>query len=119
MHENPIEWIAVNSTKPGRNNALTTLVVHSSNAWAELHINEDVEKMQALLLQQLETVTGISSAKATYLTTHRWRYARLEAPEPLGYYLDPVQQLAATGDWAAASRIEDVWLQAMALAKNI
>jgi len=39
--------------------------------------------------------------------------------EKKGFHLDPERNIAATGDWASASRIEDVWLNAASLAKAI
>lgn len=119
VHESPIEWIAVNSSKPGRNNAVTTLVVHSRNDWAEQHIDDDLQQTQEYLVQQFEEVTGIACDKADYLSLHRWKYAIVLENEKKGYHFDPQKSIAATGDWASASRIEAVWLNAASLANEI
>jgi len=119
VHESPIEWISINSTRPGRNQDVTAIVVHSSNAWAQEHIDDDLDQTQAFLVKQFETVTGIACDKADYLSMHRWRYANVIENEKPGYHLDPQQNIAATGDWASASRIEAVWLNAVSLAKDL
>ena len=119
VHEKPIEWIAVNSSKPGRNKDLTSLVVHSRNDWADEHLEDDLQQTQATLVRQFEAVTGIACDKAEYLSMHRWKYAIVLENEKKGFHLDPERNIAATGDWASASRIEDVWLNAASLAKAI
>lgn len=119
VHENPIEWIAVNSSKPGRNKDVTSLVVHSRNDWADKHLEDDLQKTQETLVQQFEAVTGIACDKATYLSMHRWKYAIALSNDETRYHLDSEKHIAAIGDWASASRIEDVWLNAVKLANDI
>jgi len=119
VRSGPLAWIAVNSTKPGRNAAVTSLVVHASNHWSEIHIDGDVAQAQEFLLKALSELIGITPAEATYVSTHRWRYALLEEPQRPGHYLDTASQCAATGDWASDSRIEDAWGEAMKLAARM
>ena len=119
VQDNLIGWISVNSSKPARNPELSCLVVHSSHEWAEAHIDDDMNEAQAYLLQQFTEVTGIDSAEADYITTHRWRYATTAQSEQIDCYIDRQRRIAATGDWCVASRIEDAWLQARRLATMI
>lgn len=119
VHESPIEWIAVNSTKPGRNKDVTAIVVHSRNDWADEHLEDDLQQTQEYLVQQFEDVTGIACDKADYLSMHRWKYAIVLENEKKGYHLDPHNNIAATGDWASVSRIEAAWLNAVSLATAI
>ena len=119
LRAGPLGWIAVNSTKPGRNAAVTALVAHASNDWSEAHIDADVDVAQQQLLQHFTEATGIATAEAAYVSTHRWRYALLEEATRPGYYLDMASQCAATGDWASDSRIEDAWAEAMKLATRL
>jgi predicted NAD/FAD-dependent oxidoreductase len=119
VHDNPLDWIAVNSTKPERNPHVTCIVAHTRNDWAEEHIDDDITEVQAFLLQQFESVTGIDFSKTDFDACHRWRYAIVETAEESEFYHDSNQGLAATGDWVTASRIEDAWLSAVNLAKDI
>ncbi len=117
--EKPLEWIAINSTKPSRNANVTAIVAHSRNDWAEEHIDDDMQQAQNCLVNHFEQLTGISCGKADYISTHRWKYALITQPNKLGSYVDNERNIAATGDWTAASRIEEVWLEAMKLSADI
>lgn len=119
VRNNPIKWISVNSTKPGRDKMQTSLIVHSRNDWAEKHIDDDIKKVETILLNQFEQVTGISSVDIAYVSTHRWRYAIVDKTEKSGIYFDEQQKLAASSDWASTSRIEEVWINAHHLADKI
>ena len=119
----PLESIAVNSTKPGRNHNLTTLVVHSSNSWAEKHADDDLEKTACFLRDELQQILKFDISEPAYFSLHRWRYALLDKladdktkNEP---YYDKDLQLASVGDWCSRSRIEDTWLNAHELALRI
>ena len=115
----PLEWIAVNSSKPGRNAKVTSLVIHSRNDWAQAHIEDEPLGTQKALLGHLSALTGIDGLKANYLAMHRWRYALVAEPAAHPPLLDSDLQLASTGDWCAASRVEDAWLNAKKLAESL
>jgi renalase len=117
VHASPIEWIAVNSSKPGRNKAITSIVAHSSNAWAEEHIDDDMRQAEQFLRREFETVSGIDTRDADYFSCHRWRYALVGEPKELTPFIDRANGLASTGDWCNASRIEDAWTNAVKLSE--
>lgn len=112
----PIEWIGVNSSKPGRDTSGTTLVVHSTSDWATRHIGEDIEQLGRLLGAALNESTGINPDPAVFRTTHRWASARRLPQADSRPYVDHARGLAATGDWATGSRIENTVLSALDLA---
>jgi predicted NAD/FAD-dependent oxidoreductase len=123
VQNSPLEWVAVNSTKPGRNKDVTTLVVHSSNIWAEEHADDDLSQAEKFLRDQLNQVLQLNLDQPDYFSLHRWRYALLDkahddqtrdAP-----YCDETLQIASVGDWGSRSRVEDVWLEANRLADKI
>lgn len=118
IEESPLGWVAINSTKPGRNDAVTAIVAHSTHDWAEAHIDANITHAQTALLEALEQATGIDTRTAAYTSTHRWRYAVVAPATHPGPYLDNTLQLAATGDWCGASRIEEVWLHTQQLANQ-
>lgn len=114
-----IDWIGVNSTKPGREPARTTIVVHSTSDWAASHLGQDLEQLGQMLGQALHEATGIDPAEAAYASTHRWASARRLPQEDSKPYIDPTRRLAATGDWTRGSRVEDAVLSALDLADMI
>lgn len=119
----PLEWISVNSTKPGRNHNLTTLVVHSSNRWAEAHVDDDLEKTEYFLRDELQQILKFDISDPEYFSLHRWRYALLDKPNDdtikNQFYYDKVLQLASVGDWCSRSRVEDTWLNSHELGLRI
>ncbi len=119
----PLEWIAVNSTKPERNPDLTTLVVHSNNLWTEAHIDDDIEKTEFFLRSELEQIVPFDTRNPAYYSSHRWRYAILDKLNDYKTKNDPFcdndLQLASAGDWCSRSRIEDVWLKSYELADKV
>lgn len=114
-----IDWIGVNSSKPGRDPAGTTLVVHSTSDWAAAHLGEDIGELGRLLGHALRAATGINPDMAAYTATHRWASARRLSQPDSPPYLDSTRRLAATGDWTTGSRIEDTALSALHLAAII
>ena len=119
VKDSPLAWIAANHSKPGRERAVSSLSIQSSNDWAEAHIDEDVPAMQALLLEELSTLTGLDVSAPAHLATHRWRYAGVAQAAGAPYLLDENMKLAAAGDWCLGGRVEAAWLSAESLAKTL
>jgi len=119
IQHSPLEWVAVNSTKPGRDKTVTSVVAHTTSTWAEEHINDDMEHAELLLRQEFERVTKIDTRDADYFSCHRWRYAVVDTTQQCEAFVDPALSLASSGDWCSVSRIEDAWLKALELAERI
>jgi renalase len=118
VHEADISWISVNSSKPGRP-AEPTLVVHSTNAWADEHLDDQVEAVQQHLAAELLRVAGIDADTATFAALHRWRYANVDRRTGDPYALDAEQRVAACGDWFVRGRVEGAFTSAAALAARL
>lgn len=110
-----ISWISVNSSKPGRDPAFT-LVVHSTNAYADAHIEDDIDDVRLHLLGEFARVTGKDPGNAAHVRLHRWRYANIDRQSGPDAFVDHDNRLAACGDWCIRGRIECAWLSAMAAA---
>ena len=113
-----ISWISVNSSKPGRT-APFSLVVHSTNAWADAHVDDDDESVRHHLVEECREVAGIDAAGATFIDLHRWRYANVDRQDGELYALDAGQRLAMCGDWFVRGRVEGAFASAKALAGHI
>lgn len=117
--DNPIEWIAVQSTRPGRSPA-AAMVAHASADWSDRHLESDAGGVQRILQHAFGELTGIDASRATHAALHRWRYALLDPETATGApFLSLSQGLAATGDWCSASRVEDAWHAGRRLAADI
>ena len=113
-----VSWISVNSSKPGRAEPFT-LVVHSTNAWAEAHIDHDLDSVQDHLLQEASQVTSCDLAAATHSRVHRWRFANIARQDGPQCFLDPARKIAACGDWFVRGRIEAAFLSADELSSRL
>ena len=113
----PIGWMAVNSDKPGRNSP-SSVLVQSNNAWAQAHLEDSPEQIQATLLAAASELAGVDLASATHQSLHRWRYASTPKPAGKPYLIDTDLKLAACGDWCLGSKVEAAFLSALALAEQ-
>jgi predicted NAD/FAD-dependent oxidoreductase len=118
VRNNPIKLIIVNSSKFGRNNDVTSLVIHSRDSWSRENLERDQNEVQQILLENFTQVSGINYKEASYTSLHRWRYALVDETKYEKFF-NPTLALAATSDWSTNSRIEDVWIAAMNLAEKI
>lgn len=113
-----ISWISVNSSKPGRSNAFC-LLIHSTNKWADQHIEEDRGKVIEYLCRQTSDTIGHDVTKATHKAIHGWRYANIEKQDSEGYFIDLDQKLGVCGDWCLQGRVEAAFTSGLGLAKQI
>lgn len=113
-----ISWISNDSSKPGRPDRYT-LLVHSTNRWAEANIDLDDDSVTAYLQQELARVIGLDVSSAEHVALHRWRYANIGRQQGEGFFLDCDQRLAAAGDWCLHGRIESAYLSAWRLAQRL
>lgn len=115
-HE-PIAWVALNNSKPGRSETFA-LVVQADNHWSEQHLEDEQEKVSAELLVQLKRLLPELS-QLQVLGLHRWRYAN--TAHALGEHClyDQGLGLGACGDWCIGGRVESAFLSARALAEQV
>jgi predicted NAD/FAD-dependent oxidoreductase len=113
-----ISWISVNSSKPARKR-LFTLVAHSTNAWADAHLEDGSEFVVGHMLDEGSLITGMDLRTAVHCQVHRWRYANIAGQAGPKYFMDDVNGLAACGDWCMRGRVEAAFTSAYELAKSL
>ncbi len=113
-----ISWISVNSSKPGRGHA-STMVVHSTNAWADAHMEDDGDAVLEHMLDEASAVSGADLRTAVHRQVHRWRYANIAKQSGPTHFVDDEKKLAACGDWWVRGRIEAAFTSANALAGSL
>ena len=113
-----ISWIAVNSSKPGRSGDYS-LLVHSTNNWAEEHLDDDVDTVKEYLCSQVAEIIGQNVYSAQHIDLHRWRYANIPRQDQNTLYIDSESKLAACGDWCKKGRIEEAFRSGFELAKEM
>jgi predicted NAD/FAD-dependent oxidoreductase len=111
-----LSWIAVNSNKPKRVGNFS-LMVHSSEEYAEAHIDDDREKVMQHLITETSRIIGCDVSKPDYKAIHGWRYANnANINQNSDIFLDQEHKLAACGDWALGGRVEGAFTSAYNLA---
>ena len=109
-----ISWMSANHSKPGRPLGYS-LLIHSTNAWADAHVDHPQAAVRAHLLGEVSAVTAIDTDEAEYAELHRWRYANIDRQAGPSYAIDVSNRLAAAGDWFVRGRVEAAFLSATAL----
>ena len=110
-----ISWMSVNSSKPDRSER-PTLVVHSTNAWANAHIDDDVDEVRRHLVAEASRMSGVRLDTASHCALHRWRFANIGKQPGPSFFFDASRRLAACGDWFVRGRIEAAYQSGARLA---
>jgi renalase len=116
INQEPIAWIAKNSTKPKRV-GLDYWTVHASPDWSDAHLELEKEVVIVELLGRMEKL-GFNTLDAQ-VTMHRWRYASGGLEPMIEYHYSAVDYLGFCGDWLHGGRVEGAWLSGKKLAKKI
>lgn len=117
--DSDLSWIAVNSHKPQRPD-LFTLMVHSSEDYAEAHIDDDRDQVMKHLINETSHIIGQDVTQANYKNIHGWRYANnADKKQKSSVFIDQDIKLAACGDWCLGGRVEGAFTSAYDLTKHI
>lgn len=115
----PIRRISIDSTKPGRATGSTTIVAHTRSAWSKPVTEVPAEALAPALLAALRAALPVTLPEPSVVKVHRWKSALVGSSDRPGPWFDAAAGLGATGDWAASSRIEEVCLSALELARRL
>ena len=113
-----ISWVSVNSSKGGRPEGFSILA-HSTNAWSEAHIENDLDWAKEHLIAELSAITGFDMTAAEHQAIHRWRYANIGKQTGEKSLFDPQLKIGVCGDWLIQGRIESAYISAMDLVKKL
>ena len=118
VHGEDIRWISVNSSKPGRNDAFC-LLVHSTNTWADEHIDDHRDQLMHYLCHQTSDIIGYDLSNANHKAIHGWRFANSEKKSGETHFIDTQQHIAVCGDWFIQGSIEAAFTSGFDMANNI
>lgn len=113
-----VGWISVNSSKPSRNDAYC-LLVHSTNKWADEHIDDNRDHVAKHLCNQASELIGHDLSSASHKSIHGWRFAHIEKQAGETHLIDPTQNIAVCGDWLIQGRVESAFTSGFETANNI
>jgi hypothetical protein len=117
VEDEPIAWLARESSKPGRKPG-ERWIVHASNEWSKLHFDADAETILTGLMKSfcelVEKRVTPSFAKAV-----RWDQALAVPDGGRPFLYDAEAGLGACGDWLLEGRLEGAFLSGLALASEV
>ena len=115
----PLSWIAQDSSKPERATTFTTWVAQASAAWSAKYLEEDGPAVAQRMLPLLCTAIGASPDDVRHSAGHRWLYARVTKPLGQPFLRNEDTTLHLGGDWCIGARIEAAWASGNAIANDI
>lgn len=117
VEDEPIAWLARESSKPGRK-AGERWIVHASNDWSREHFDADPEMIVAGLMKSFCELVEKRVTPA-FSKAVRWEHA-LAAPEDARPFLyDAEAGLGACGDWLVEGRVEGAFLSGLTMASEL
>jgi renalase len=119
VQDNPLDWLARNRSKPGRETNLDTWVLHASSQWSKQHIDLSKEAVIEQLHGAFAELIGCAVPAPAFSLAHRWLYARPVSAHQWGALADVDLGLYACGDWCASGRVEGAWLSGQEAARKL
>jgi len=117
--DQPLAWIAQDSSKPVRSRTLTSWVAQASTEWSERHLEDTPEVVADRMLPMLAAAIGVAPESSLYAAAHRWRYARTITPLGAPFLQSGDGTLHVGGDWCLGARVEAAWASGTAIADAI
>ncbi len=113
-----ISWISVNNSKPQRSQSFS-LLIHSTNNWAEEHISDDKTDITQHLFKQLGELIDLDTKHVSHQALHAWKYANAQKRYGEPYFIDSNQKIAVCGDWLIQGKVESAFISGMKVAEKI
>ena len=118
--DDPLAWIAQDSTKPGRPKGAATLwVAQAGIEFSGSHLEQDATAITAAMLPLLCVRLGVPNDRVTHAVAHRWRYARVTQALGLPFLRSADAAVYLGGDWCIGARVEAAWDSGTAIANDI
>ncbi|MGE8361226.1 NAD(P)/FAD-dependent oxidoreductase [Pseudomonas sp.] len=119
VQDSPLDWVARNRSKPGRETTLDTWVLHASSTWSKQHLDLPKEAVIEHLHGAFAELIGCAVPAPAFSLAHRWLYARPATAHQWGALADADLGLYACGDWCLSGRVEGAWLSGQEVARKL
>jgi renalase len=119
VNDLPIRWIARNSSKPERDESVTTFVVHASPEWSDEFSDADRDWVQTVMLDSASALCDLKLGQAPHIALHRWLYAYSDIGVGQDCLIDPDMGVVLAGDWCVGGRVEGAYVSGRAAASSI
>ncbi|MBH0084903.1 NAD(P)-binding protein [Psychrobacter sp. SCQQ22] len=118
LSDSILDRIFIEHQKPAHDDLLPSVTIHASNHWSEQHVDDDIETVQAQLLQAAQQALNWNEESApSQIDSHRWRYAATVVNDnndksASGILVDETHQWIVSGDWCGQGNIESCYQMA-------
>lgn len=119
VQDSPLDWLARNRSKPGRDTQLDTWVLHATSQWTKQHLDMPKEAVTEHLLGAFAELIGCAVPAPAFSLAHRWLYARPASAHQWGVLADSDLGIYACGDWCLSGRVEGAWLSGQEAARRL
>lgn len=119
VQDSPLDWLARNRSKPGRDSTMDTWVLHASSSWSKQHLDLDKEAVIEQLHGAFAEMVGCAVPAPAISLAHRWLYARPATAHQWGALADADLGIYACGDWCLSGRVEGAWLSGQEAARRL
>ncbi len=119
LQDSPLDWLARNRSKPGRETAMDTWILHATSTWSKQHLDLSKETVTEHLYGAFAEMIGCAIPTPTFSLAHRWLYARPASAHQWGALADADLGLYACGDWCLSGRVEGAWLSGQEAARKL
>lgn len=119
VQDSPLDWLARNRSKPGRDTTLDTWVLHATSAWSKAHLDLSREAVLEHLHGAFAELLHCTMPAPSFGLAHRWLYARPSSSHEFGVLADADLGLFVCGDWCLSGRVEGAWLSGQEAARRL
>lgn len=113
----PINWLARNSSKPGRPST-EAWVAHARADWSIEHLERSADWVADQLAGAFARLLDHHAAPV-FQSAHRWRYARVDRSLGVSCLFDAGLRIGAAGDWCAGSGVDSAFHSGLAAAARM
>lgn len=114
-----VNWLARDSSKPGRAAEPETWVAHFTAQWSANHLDASDSLLEQQCLAALRRLGQTDLPAVTDRFKHRWLYARSGSETQLNEAFDANLAIGLAGDWTQGDRLEGAWRSGHRLAKTV
>ena len=119
VEDSPLQWLARNNSKPGRQHPQDCWVLHATSSWTRQHVDSSKEAVIDQLRGAFAELIGCAVPAPSLSLAHRWLYARPVQAHEWGALADSDLGLYACGDWCLSGRVEGAWLSGQEAARKL
>ncbi|NNK78570.1 MAG: NAD(P)-binding protein [Litoreibacter sp.] len=114
-----VSWIALNSTKPGRDQDYDCWVLQASPEWSAENLEREADDVAEQLGRMLCDKIGCDPAEFVYARAHRWRYSQVKTSLGQPLIRSDGGRILAGGDWSLGKRAEHAFISGQAIARDL